>query len=332
MKEYLQLTRAHTAPQEMVPAMSGAVLATGGLFNWHIAIWGVVGLLYHLAGYGMNSMMDYWNGWDQDDPYKSHHPMNDGRVTDKQASVVVAVLFVAVIVLSLLFSLGHTYAIYAIYIGAASGVLYNMVGKSLSALKPISISIAHTSMFAIPFLASGGRINSGIFYFGCILVFSWVFFQIAYSGEIMGIENDEKGLIRDLGVEYHSGMHDHGFISFSLKSIVLAVFTRVISIASAVSLFMVLSGNVYSISFVLMFLFMVLMLLNSAKITKAGIYRRDGIVRAVSTSEGCMEMIMLLCLVPVIGFLQSWILMAAVILWVFCLNKIEWGTILSPKV
>lgn len=199
MRSYLRLTRAHTVPLEAVPTLMGAALAAGTVWSIDVALWCVAGILYHLAGYGHNSVSDWKRGYDKNDPYKQHHPLNRGTISPDVAKSLVGWLLVITVIYAAALAYPDPQALSALALGVIFGVLYNTHGK-VTELKFIYISIAHTSMFVAPYLALGGDPSWSPFMFGLIFVFLWVVFQISVSGELKDITQDESNLLKEFGV------------------------------------------------------------------------------------------------------------------------------------
>lgn len=200
LKSILRFTRAHTVPLEAIPAIIGASLATGEVFSLEVAAWGFFGVLYHLAGYGMNSYSDWKNGYDKSDPNKEHHPLNTGKMQPEFAKKLVVGLLVITFSYAIAITGAENLTSVAgvISVGVISGVAYNEFGKE-TWLKPIPISIAHTTVFVAPFVALGGSLSNPLFIAGTIFVFLWVMFQIAFSGEIKDFKQEEENFLKHMG-------------------------------------------------------------------------------------------------------------------------------------
>jgi hypothetical protein len=196
LREYLRLTRAHTTPLEAVPAFVGAYLGSGSITLGVIG-WTVYGVLYHLAGYGMNSYTDWVGGYDKDDQNKQHHPLNTGEISQSAAKRTVVGLFILTGAVAVWLSAESTPALIVLASGVAAGLTYNLAGKE-DIKKPLYISHAHATVFAVPYLAIGGS-NPEVLVAGYLMVFFWVVFQIGISGEVKDLpaanQSDEKNIL-----------------------------------------------------------------------------------------------------------------------------------------
>lgn len=323
MKKYLQLTRAHTAPLEVVPAALGAAVATGSFWELNTLIWGVYGLLYHLAGYGMNSYTDWVNGYDKEDENKSHHPLNTGKMSKRNANVTVFILL-SVTILYAVYMISRTVSFVILFIGLLFGFLYNFYGK-MTILKFLFISIAHSTVFAVPYIDSGGEMFSITFYFGMLYMLLWIMFQISVSGEIKDIAQDEENLLITLG----SGVRD-GRLCTSISSMVYAVVLKVATFAALV-IFM-LSIETRTVEHLTVGALGVMAVYLTAQMMEQGRYMRRERIRVMALIEMVMVFSLIAAVTEVIGVLAGVFLAVGSTTWVIVFNKIEWDTVVGPDV
>lgn len=324
MRSYLRLTRAHTVPLEAVPAAVGALLATQGQITAGVLLWCLYGIGYHLTGYGMNSYTDWYNGYDQDDPHKQHHPLNTGELSKKRAGRVVAGIGILTAILGIALSYDSS-AIVIILIGVLFGASYNLVGKE-TLLKPALISIAHSTVFAAPYIAMGGEeplIGIG----GTAMVFMWVFYQIAVSGELKDMSSDEANILKDVfNCENEDGAHNYisdeaKAFSTSLKIITVVLFCLVAFLSS---------GVIYTVITLIVGAITVAMADRMIE-DASGEYDRDKLVKQMSQ----IEMMTVLMFLTAFGGTLHEIAFATFALagaWVLTFNKALWGTSIAPKV
>jgi len=328
IKQYLQLTRAHTAPLETVPAIMGASIATGSVLSMNVFYWAVFGLLYHLAGYGINSYLDWAKGYDKKDENKKHHPLNKGTLSPQSARVFVTGMFLLTVVwLIFVFTQGSIHssmmAVLAICVGIASGLLYNMYGKQTD-FKSIPISIAHTTVFASAYLYSGGPIEP-LFWIMCMYVFVWVMYQIAVSGEMKDIMQDESNLLIALGSQAGDStiyVSEHAQMMATAFDFAMFVFGT-LAIHSLGGGWMVFSVFV---------LLMLLRYLASNSLMFTGSYNRKKRLRNMSSIEGMSLFGFVVICIPDIGWTTAAMICTSSLFWLVILNKIEWGTTISPRV
>ena len=316
--KYAQLTRAHTAPLEAVPALVGALLATGGSITLQVIGWGVFGVLYHLTGYGMNSYTDWKSGHDRDDPNKQHHPLNTGEIRELDAIMFIWLIALFTASLAVILSLHSVIGIALIFAMVFFGSMYNYVGKKTT-LKFIPISIAHTLVFVIPYITLGGEINT-IFLMLTLYVFLWIVFQISVSGELKDFWSDEANFLKK--IRRSGRLWSIGVIgilySLSVKGLSLWIIVEVSKPGYYLpTLVIAMTGGIFSF-----------LLVSMLKVEE----RRDSLVQTMSMIEAIMLFALLSGVAHIIGPLVAIALAAGSVAWVVIFNMLEWGTILSPKV
>lgn len=329
MRTWLQLTRAHTAPLEIIPAVLGALLALEGELAPAVVLWGVFGLLYHLTGYGHNSVADYRKGYDENDPYKQHHPMNSkGLIFEMGASFVITGLLIVTVVYAVLLTFPSIYGLGLIGIMLASGLGYNLYGKETK-YKFILISIAHSTVFALPYISLGGDIYNPVFVSAWLFMVIWVIFQIAISGEIKDITTDEDNLLKSLGVRVLNSNHSNPHISVPKKVPNIAAGLRgvMMGLAFLTTLFI---GDIFALVIAMLVLSPSVAWID--KLLRTGDYNREGRLQVMSGIEASSLIAFCAMLYPIAGIEICMILVSGSAVWLIALNKIEWGTYLSPKV
>lgn len=329
MRKWLQLTRAHTAPLEIIPAVLGALLVTGGRITDAVIMWGIFGLLYHLTGYGHNSISDYRSGHDKDDPNKEHHPLNRNGVQFVIGSIVViSLLFITTILFGLYLVWPSIEAISLIVIMVAAGLAYNIYGKETK-WKFVLISLAHSTVFALPYISMGGDIMAPVFLYMWVYVFMWVVYQIAISGEIKDVATDEENLLKDLGMETIGHVRSNKVtLKIPHRIPLLGVAIRSLMIISAIGVGVVTGGSGTIIAAVIIWLSMFI----SSDMLSSGEYNRDYRLKLMSVIEASSLAGFCLMMTFSIGYKLSLALVAGSAIWLVVLNKVEWGTWLAPKV
>lgn len=329
IKEYLQLTRAHTLPLETVPAAVGALLATGGNVTYAVLAWTLFGACYHLAGYGMNSLTDWLEGYDVNDPNKQHHPLNTGAITGRQAYIVCIVLFLLTLIVALYLS-SSVASYVAVAIMVVSGVSYNVIGKRIKYFKFVPISIAHSMVFALPFISLGGNIHSIYFIFAYLTVFMWVAFQIGISGEVKDLGQEESNLVQDLSTD------EQGIVNSSISDIkvrLIALGMRVImTLFAEIAIFSMI--NLTSLTWYMSFVFVLILLYGSDDLI-ADMFSTDDRMKRISYMaqiEVVSMIVFLSVTMIVISFVEALIILILSALWVLIFNRYLWGTWMAPRV
>ncbi|MFB6143425.1 MAG: UbiA family prenyltransferase [Halorientalis sp.] len=341
VRPYLQLTRLHTVPLETVPAILGATLALGHFLDVQVLLWGVFGVLYHAAGYGMNSVEDWRRGWDSDDPNKQHHPLNAGQMTLRSAAVFAYGLLALLVVYVVAIADGWVPVAVFLTGGPLAGTLYNTIGKETRG-KYALIAYSHATVFATPYLSlSDGSIPA--LFAGCAYVFVWVSFQ-TISGEIKDITQDEANLLLSLGSRV--GERDgRPFVEFSRLAKLYAYGLRLLTVVIAVVLGALVTarhGDVAAVPHLSEFgvgvtILAVLAvgassLVLTARLIGDGPFDRGERIATMSKIEITSVLMMVLALVTVVGVGNAFLLVGGAVGWVVLFNKIEWDTLVAPEV
>jgi len=338
IRAYTRLTRFHTVPLELVPATVGAVVATGGLFNMQVLPWVVFGALYHLVVYGQNSLEDWKRGWDKDDPNKQHHPLNAGMMSQREADIFVYSLF-AVTILYTVAIAGNWMAIAIFLTGLPlTGTLYNTVGK-LTRWKFLFIAYAHTTVFAVPYIAITGAVQP-VLVLGCLYVFSWVVFQIAVSGEVKDMAQDEANFLKELGSRVEPTGDDH-LVTFSRPAKLFAYASRLVVVALGVGFGSVVAGRygragaipgAVGVTELALVGVGALSLVLTWSMLQNGPFNRTERIATMSKIEALSVLMLLVAVFPVVGIPSVAFVFVASGAWVMVFNKIEWGTLVAPDV
>ena len=326
LRRYSQLTRAHSAPLEVIPAAVGAAVPATDALSWTVGLWGMYGMLYHLAGYGMNSYSDWRNGFDRADPNKSHHPLNRGTLSKEWAKrVIIGLLgltFLYGVGLSLYF--GSIRAAGIVFIGFLSGVLYNEFGKYMPH-KWMPIAVAHSTVFLVPYIALGGSVTTGAGPLMLAYVFLWVVFQIAVSGELKDLNRDESNLLKRFGCA-----HRDGFLMIPSRVADVAVVIKSFSVFFVILIAYQETWATFhmfsTIALVAVASFITSTTLQTQNIT------RPQIIQRVTNIEIATAFAFVAATVPFTSGLFPVAVAIGSIVWTSVFNYIEWGSFLSPQV
>ena len=319
----------HTAPLEAAPAVVGALLATNGEVTIGVGLSLLFGISYHLSGYSMNSYTDWADGFDKEDPNKQNHPLNTGDVSPRAALVVILNLFLLTIVTAYLLARGSKLALTILLIGVLFGIAYNKLGK-LTKFKFIFISIAHSTVFVIPYISLGGDVSDQTFLVLTAFVFTWVLYQIMIEGDIKDLEQDEANLLQDLGC--YVTEKNYAIISAKAQFLSLIVNSAKIVLAMTV-LFMGIERAIVDILVLITVTgLLIYMSLIAGRLTSTGPYQRHKRVKQMSIIEFTTLTIFVLTASVFIGFIQSLVIIVSSAVWIITLNKVQWNTVIAPRV
>lgn len=316
-----------TVPLEGISAVLGASLAVRGLFNIEVLLFGVYALLYHSAGYSMNSVEDWKRGHDKEDEAKSHHPLNAGTIDVTTADRFYKLLFAitAIYAISLSFISPNTIGSLAvIIIGVSFGVIYNLYGK-LTVLKAVPISIAHSSVFVFPYVALGGDITSIVFLLSLSFVLIWYLFEISVSGEIKDIKQDEENFLLYLGA-------NTGLAGVSFSSLVRQYAHGLNLLKISIVVFIISLAGTNKFLIAVIFLLSILLLLYTSRMLDDGAMNREQRIRQMSSIEMITAFLLTLSLSYIIGFTGTVLIIVGSTIWIVSFNLYLWNTIVGPKV
>lgn len=326
MRKYLKLTRAHTVPLETVPAAGGALIATGGQLTWGVLYWTLFGVMYHLVGYGHNSWTDWKNGHDKDDPNKQHHPLNTGEIDPGFATFLLTLSASLLVIYTVWGALpeGGATAVFLIILGITGAWLYNEKGKKTE-YKFLLIATAHSTVFLIPYVALGGE-SLKVAGVGAASIFLWVTYQIAISGELKDVHQDESNFLHRFFVMGLNGHQKPGealiYVSGGLRGAYLG---------SLVSLWILLGGESV-LSLLVIITLGVLSIFMGIIMIKEHHMKRDLALRDMALIEFLSLAMFSVALTSVIGWITALLLIGLSVLWVVAMNRVTWGTWIKPDV
>lgn len=327
--EYMKLSRFHSTPLEAVIGFSAALLASGSLGP---ALWGAVyGALYHIWGYSENSVVDYVKGYDKNDPNKKEHPLRKGTIYPSAGKkfYVTAAAILFLLVFSKAAQMGLKteegaviLSLFAIQFLTAT--VYNSHSKKIEN-SWLPISIAHSLVFTIPFIAFGG--SGVLLYAGSAYVFFWTFFQIAVSGEFKDINNvEEANFLRETDVHWWSG--ETAEVSDQAMWFSLLVIFPGVAISSTWFFFQANATDGLAFTLFLLINFTTLSVLYAII---DGEPREKVMKFTVLREASCAYGIYVVSL----SVLSNWIvvpLLIAPLFWVLLSNKVMWGDYIVPDV
>lgn len=332
LRAWLVFFRAHTAILETPMAVLGASVALGTIFHWDMVYWIVFGVAYHFIGYGMNSYADWIKGYDKNDPHKQHHPLNTGEISPTQARHVIFGLLVLYIVYALWLGDFSIVAGVGVAFMLAAGVSYNYFGK-ITKHKYILIAVVHTMVFVYPYITYTTQYNI-VVVLGAAAFFIHHVYQIAISGDIKDIEQDESSLIRSWGADVVTLANNARVMKLGLKVKYVSVVLVFLEIGLAAAIYAItISRYPYRTLFILPIgLTAIWMLREHVKLTADQPYRRNESISIMSRKELAGFSMMAAAFIPLIGVLGFLAIIAASLAYFLPISKFMWGNWLRPDV
>jgi len=322
-----QLFRSQTAPATILLVVVPFLLGGGVLFSWV----GVVVLLFawlvHLFSFGHNSLMDTQGGWDIEDKWKQHHPLVNGSISLGVAHNVVhsGVVLLGVLSVILAWCLpGNRFLVVVCFcLFVVTGHAYNdgMSKSTVWGFVPITISFMMLSLFGYYLVAT--KMNwlmlGVVVYFGLALMF-----LISYSGHLKEIETGGANLLRRLGARVEGGVFKPGvagFYGWGVKVLNLLVIWYILGqVATCVVVWVVCGFLVVGILYLLVGL------------TTIRLWDRNRELRRMSLMEIATTYLLVVVLLPVIGYVEGVVLMVGGVVYFVVCNRLNWGTWLKPRV
>lgn len=337
VKDWLQLFRSHTSPLEMIFTITGSALAVGTIWDYKVLMFLIFGWLYHNAGYGHNSAEDYIQGFDKDDPNKSHHPIHRGAIDPYVGRGVCVLLVIMTLIYGLVISRFETTSVLLLLLLTLFGFIYNIKGKVMGG-KFIPIAVAHSLLFPFAYFGSGGVIGvTDIFPFvnerigaivllGTFYVILQIFYQIMIEGDLKDIDMDEASLLRDMGVhiqegEFRTSMFARS-VSISLKTISITLLFSMIYLGGS-STWIYLTLMIFSLA----------LILQDHRLMGNRSWNHSGSLKDMAIMEVLSAFALVVAVTPMIG---GWHAILAVMVfnmvYFVLMNRFLWGTIIKPRV
>lgn len=328
VRQWLILFRAHTAILEAPLAVLGAALALEGFDNLVLVGWLAFGILYHYVGYGMNSYVDWKKGFDKDDPRKQHHPLNKGTIEPDNAKKAIFGSLALLIIVGIALGGINLTTLASLTVMVGCGLLYNYFGK-VTIFKSVPISIVHTMVFVFPYVTYTNEISPAF-----LLITGAYFihhiFQIAISGDVKDIDQDEASLIQRLGANVGYGIvYDNKFEPGSTV-LFLSYFLCVAEIGLATAGSFFIGG--FGVSEPIIILLGIWTLYETDKVVQNGSLAREERVEHMSRRELAGYLLIHSTMIPVVGLAEYGVITALMFTYLLSTSKFMWGNWIKPDV
>lgn len=321
--DYLRLVRIHTSAETQALMLIG-YLAAGGSDLATAALWLVYGVVAHAWGFLQNNIFDYEQ--DKQDPSKQHFPLVSGRISYGQAWAIDVLLAIGMSVLVVVQAwkapLAWPMGLFLL-LSMVFGTAYNMWSKK-SLTGPLWISLAFTSLPPISYFSVTSTV-SPLLVLICLYVFFTIFWQIAYSGYLKDVESDKVNLLRLLGVRAGREIHS------TWKSELFGYAMRVPTLLIGFTLVVLYTGLWWVVEgYLLVSAALIIMVTRLVSLDGEWDHHKAVMQMAV------VEILVYYGLVFALGGVISWnwlvFLLAYPLAWYVVLNRLTWGTSLTPRV
>lgn len=335
IKDYLQLFRCHTAPLEITIAVLGAAIGTNTLFTPKILLFAVFGFLYHIVGYGHNSVMDFIKGFDRDDPNKSHHPLQRGAIDVKTAKHIIYILLGASFVYGIILSIENPVGIGILVFMLIMGLIYNLIGKRIKA-KFIPIAFAHSSIFPYAYFASGGSTNilygtGFVMLLATIYFFVQIMYQILIEGDLKDLGRNEATMLDILGIKLEN---NRIIVPFNAR--ILGFLLKMANIGIGFYIIHMLGGDIKSV--ILGLIFAIFIIYYDHKLLSTRIFDHRQCLRDMAFMEVICVFFMVIVFIPIYSPSITYAYGGATtiilidLLYFVLMNRYLWGTMVMPRV
>jgi len=323
VKDWLQVFRAQTAPATVLSILL-PYLFSGGRDPIMVAIIVVLGALTHYASFGHNSLMDYF--FDTHDPNKNHHPLESGRISLDQASILINGLMVILallwIVVSIELSPSPTMSLIFLILYIVFGQAYNDWTDKLDENSYIYIAGCFMSLTAFGWSLGSGKFNM----LGYMIIFFsglTIYYQIAWEGNLKDLWNPkERNLLSKLGFRIINGrVVGPRYVNRAFMFVRLGLNTV------ALSLMAVMIGSLTGLAFLA-----VMTAVESYAVGRIHLeleqLNRSKLLELMGLAEA-FEFFRLAVLLPIVFWLP--IVMVS-ILYFLVMNRVLWGSNFGPRV
>lgn len=329
LRDWLRICRSQTAAAVIMLCGMFFLLGGGNLFSVFGLLVVIFSILEHDFTFAHNSVVDVLTGYDTKDNFKKHFPLCNGKVNPFSALKIThlgifAMTFFA-IALAWMSPGNQFYAISCYAVFLISGFWYNEWTSKIALWDFVPISICFTSLSLYAYFLVSDSLSLLVI-LCAIYIFLVEWYEIGIAGEIKEFEIiDEVSLLRYLGARF-----DYIHFNLRLKAFLYATLVKLAGIA-------ILGAIVFKYNFsscsVLLFALMALGMMYFAwKLTRKQRRDRNKAVRCMAAEEILSIFALPLILIPIIDTASAVILIVFSLLYFFVMNKINWGTIVRPRV
>lgn len=350
IKDYFRIGRAQTVPASALLMYTGLLLGGAELFSiFGVAMLGF-SILFHIASFGQNSVMDstikpeIGEGYsvDESDENKSHHPIIDGSVSLREAFLSINTLLYALMVVASILPFitpGDTsYALFFFIVWIVMGQAYNNGMSVFTKWKWVYISTCFTGLILYFYFLFAQSFNT-IIILTALYLFVRTWAQNGFEGEMKDLDAPENNMLEKLGARIGTGAVEEkeGDINFKIATDKFypgyaGIYGFSLAIAE-VNLFLPIALIIYSsLHGILPFTFLgvsVFSLIVGVHLTLKMCGERKWVRSLELKRMGLCEIsfiyAIVILLAPVIGYLEVLALLLFGVAWFFGMNKFLWG-------
>lgn len=329
LRDWLRIARSQTAAAVIMLCGIFFLLGGGNLFSVFGLLIVIFSILEHDFTFAHNSVIDVLTGYDTKDNFKKHFPLCNGKVNPLSALKIthlgIFAMTLFAIALAWMSRGNQFYAISCYAVFLISGFWYNEWTSKIALWDFVPISICFTSLSLYAYFLVSDSLSL-LVVLCAVYIFLVEWYEIGIAGEIKELEiQDEASFLRYLGARC-----DYVHFNLGKKAFLYASFVKLAGIA-------ILGVIVYKYNFylpgILTFLLMGTGMLYFAwKLTRKQKRDRNKAIRYMAAEEILSIFALPLILIPIIDTVATVILIVFSLLYFFVMNKINWDTLLRPKV
>ena len=315
-KDWMMLLRPHGAALLIPMSLIGYTLTHDSFFTLESLFWALFAVAWGIIGNIHNSVVDH--PIDVKDLYKKHFPLVGKRISVEKATRISTIsLFTLGIVGIIGTGFDPAYSLLVVF-GIAAGLSYNWSSKTFGA-SALMAGLA----FPVPLLLAAQEVNH-------LVILVYIFFVIQFTlqngigGGFKDLVSDQSNMVKKLGVKLFNDK-----IMRTGKVIIFSLTLRIMMVLSMFGVLTILEVNPLLILVMLPPILILFIL--TAKQCKPQIYNKKQqtkitvliemssyylLVSAIAISVLPTELIFLLVFPPIIFII---------------LNKLSWGTAITPK-
>ncbi|MEM0232606.1 MAG: UbiA family prenyltransferase [Candidatus Nezhaarchaeales archaeon] len=316
--EWLRIGRIHTAPASIILLVSSFTIGGGSFFSLMGVILLLYGVLLHWSTFGHNVVMDYY--WDLDDPGKKHHPLVSGRLKLNESVNTVLPILGITLLLGLSFAFGNNVALFWFALYMVGGFLYNnwLSKTTVFGFIPITLCFTSLSLYAMS-LAGGVNVLYALY-----IMFT-IWYQIGWSGYLKEIEVEyQANMLRRLGVRVVDSV-----LKIPTKAKIYGLTLKLGNLVTAYFLLIDIAKFENITTIIVSSVLVGLIVSNLLKTLKTRGWNRDYELKNMSLMEIYTIYLGMFLAMPL---LEALTLAVFGVAWFSIMNRLLWGTRLTPKV
>lgn len=322
--EYVRFTRIHTMALTLGFFGVGYGLAGRQILSAEFLPWILMALLSHVFVFTHNNYVDYAH--DLKDPSKAHMPLVKGKVSLRDAKVIVVASLAGTMFLGAYLSNDKPLSLMFLTLSIFLTYLYNITCKRWI-WSWVFLSLSYSTANAFSYFAYAQTVDAILL---LVLIYWWLlgFYQIAFEGCWKDIASDKVSFLKRMGSTFSDGVYTPSRLSRATGWIVVLG-----KLCSALAIVYLLGDTGLYIELTIIFIFS--MCYFSGKmlvIQDFNKLKRGKITGSCAAVEVLSYFLLVASLGGRIGLGGALFLILFPMAWFILFNKIMWRTWIAPMV